>query len=134
MTSKQLDKAFQKMLHSDIQGELYFSIEDYNPDSERGWIVFMDKDFEELYRCSPKMHQILEWYLSSPKKAYSKALNSATGYERALAVLDQQTGMRCIDDWNDDEDTLVQTFYELRKKYQSLPRTERDSVLRCVFS
>lgn len=119
MTTKQLETAFQKMLHSDIKGELFFALTDYDVESGKGRVSFMDRDFEELYECGFKMSQILNWYLSNPKKNYPKALHSDVGFERAMAVIDQQTGVRCIDDWNDDADELVQIFYELRKKYQS---------------
>ena len=117
MTAKQLNKAFKKMLHPDLKDEIEFSIEDWNNDRESGWVIFLDADFEELFRCSPKMYQALQWYLTNPKVKHSQAKNSDSGYDRALSLLDANTGSRHIEDYSDDKDELVQMFYQLRKKF-----------------
>mgnify|MGYP006935326124 CR=1 FL=1 len=116
MTSKQLEKSFKKMLHNDIKNILDFAIEDWNSKSESGWVVFME-DFEEVYRCSPKMFQALNWYLSNPKKNHTQAKNSNSGYDRALALMDSNTGSRTLYEFEEDKDSLVILILNLRKKY-----------------
>lgn len=118
MNTKQLEKDFQKMLHSDLKDKLFFTIEDYQFDTDEGIIVFLDENFDELYRCDPRMIHHLFWYLSNPKKNYTKALKGDNPLTHALVIIDQQTGKRTIDDWSDESNDLLKLFYELRKKYQ----------------
>ena len=115
MTTKQLENAFNKMLHSDLKDKLTFSIEDWNTDRESGWVIFMDLDFEEIHRCSPKMFRTMNWYLSNPKQKHGQAKNSDSGYDRALSLMDSNTGGRHIDDYEGDKDEFVKTIYNLRK-------------------
>jgi hypothetical protein len=115
MHSKQLQKAFKKMLHGDIKEQLDFTIEDWN--KETGWIVFVD-NFEDIFRCSPKMMQVLQWYLTNPKLRHAQAKNSESGYDRGISLMDKNTGARHIEDYANDKDKFVQKIYQLRKKYQ----------------
>lgn len=119
MTIKKLEKLFEKTIHSDLKGELYLTVEHYDVDTDKGIVVFLDKDFESIYECTPKMLQHIYWYFENPKKNYKKAISSNHEYDRALAIIDQLTGKRTLDDWKQDDSEIVKTFYELRKKYQS---------------
>lgn len=107
------------MLHNDIKDKLFFSIEDYNFDTGEGIVIFLDENFDEIYKCNPKMIHRLAWYLENPIKNYTKALNSNSSIDYAFVILDQKTGKRTIDDWNNESDKLLQTLFKLRKKYQN---------------
>jgi len=117
MNSKQLQNAFKKMLHGDIKKQLDFTIDEWNNDRETGWVTFMD-DFEDIFRCSPKMVQALQWYLTNPKLRHGQAKNSESGYDRGLSLMDSHTGNRHIEDYAEDKDKFVQEIYLLRKKYK----------------
>lgn len=117
MNSKQLEKAFKKMLHPDIKKQLDFSIDEWSNDTESGWVNFMD-DFEDIFRCSPKMIQAMQWYLTNPKEKHAQAKSSESGYDRGLSLMDSNTGSRHIEDYSEDMDKFVQEIYQLRKKYQ----------------
>jgi hypothetical protein len=119
MTTKQMEQKFQKMLHSDIKDKIFISIEDYQLETSQGIVVFLDEDFDVLYRSDPRMMHHISWYLENPKKNYTKALHSNNFLDNALAILDQQTGLRTINDWSEETNELLIIFFELRKKYQS---------------
>jgi len=118
LNTKKIETQFQKMLHGTIKDKIFVTIEDYNPNTDEGIVIFLNEDFDEIYRCDPKMIQHLVWYLENPKKNYKKALNSNSPLDHAFVILDQQTGKRTIDDWNDESHKLLKILYELRKKYQ----------------
>jgi hypothetical protein len=119
MNAKKFEKEFQKILHPDIKDKLFVTIEDYNFDTDEGIVVFLDEYFDEFYTCDPRMIHHLQWYLSNPKKNYTKALMGDNPLTHALVIIDKQTGKRTIDDWSNEKDELLKLFYELRKKYQS---------------
>lgn len=116
MTTKQLEAAFNKSLHSDLKDIISFKIDKWN--GESGIIVFME-DFEPIFSCSKKMFQTMNWYYSNPKKFYDKIKDSTSGYDRGLAVIDSRTGTRTLDNFKYDEDEFVLLMLEIRKKYQS---------------
>ena len=60
----------------------------------------------------------LKWYLENPSKHYNKALNSSNPLDNVLAIIDKQTGSRCIDDWKNESNQLIKICYLLRKKYK----------------
>lgn len=115
MTTKQLEAAFNKTIHSDLKDIITFKIEKW--DGETGIIVFME-DFENIFKCSKKMFQTMCWYYSNPKKFYDKIKDSTSGYDRGLAVIDSRTGTRTLDNFKDDNDEFVLTMLEIRKKYK----------------
>ena len=102
MTISQLENAFQKTIHPDLKNKLFISVEDYQIDTDEGIIVFLDENFDEIYKFDPRMIFHLKWYLENPSKHYNTALNSSNPLDNVLAIIDKQTGSRCIDDWKNE--------------------------------
>ena len=118
MTISQLENAFQKSIHPDLKNKLFISVEDYQIDTDEGIIVFLDENFDEIYKFDPRMIFHLKWYLENPSKHYNTALNSSNPLDNVLAIIDKQTGSRCIDDWKNESNQLIKICYLLRKKYK----------------